>query len=168
MAFKTFTAGSVLTATEVNDYLMKQAVIVCTSATRPSSPVEGMTIYETDTDQMQVYNGSAWVVIAGTAAWSTFTPTLTGATLSSSQCAYRITAAKSMNIRAFIVTTAGVTSFSFPLPGSASCPTSSLQVLAGAASGSFVSAQISAAGTVSVSCASSQTGWVLTGTIEIA
>lgn len=61
MAFKTFTAGSVLTAAEVNDYLMKQAVIVCTAATRPSSPVEGMVIYETDTDRFLAYSGTAWI-----------------------------------------------------------------------------------------------------------
>lgn|SRR5690606_27725071 len=60
MAFKTFTAGSVLTAADVNDYLMKQAVISCTSGTRPGTPNEGMTIYETDTDRLQVYDGSAW------------------------------------------------------------------------------------------------------------
>lgn len=65
MAFKTFTAGSVLTAADVNDYLMEQAVITCTSGTRPSSPNEGMTIYETDTDYIRVYDGATWQVIAG-------------------------------------------------------------------------------------------------------
>ena len=60
MAFKTFTAGSVLTAAEVNDYLMKQAVIVCTAATRPSSPVEGMVIRETDTERFLTWNGTNW------------------------------------------------------------------------------------------------------------
>lgn len=60
MAFKTFLAGDVLTASEVNTYLMKQAVIVCTSGTRPGSPVEGMTIYETDTDKVLFYDGATW------------------------------------------------------------------------------------------------------------
>ncbi len=55
MPFMTFTDGSVLTAAQVNDYLMKQAVIICTSGTRPSSPIEGMRIYETDTDKVLVY-----------------------------------------------------------------------------------------------------------------
>lgn len=63
MVFKTFTAGSVLTAADVNDYLMKQAVIACTSGTRPSAPNEGMTIFETDTDRMMIYNGAAWAEI---------------------------------------------------------------------------------------------------------
>ena len=63
MAFKTFTAGAVLTASDVNTYLAKQAVIVCTSTTRPSSPPEGMTIYETDTDKLLTYVSSTtgWV-----------------------------------------------------------------------------------------------------------
>jgi hypothetical protein len=33
---------------------------VCTSSTRPASPFEGQMIYETDTDKVLVYNGSAW------------------------------------------------------------------------------------------------------------
>lgn len=78
MAFKTFAAGDVLTASDLNTYLMKQSVIVCTSATRPGSPPEGMTIYETDTDLMKTYNGSSWLdtadVIDGT--WTSYTPTL--------------------------------------------------------------------------------------------
>ena len=35
---------------------------VCTSTTRPASPYEGMVIYETDTNKMYVYDGSAWVI----------------------------------------------------------------------------------------------------------
>lgn len=62
MAFKTFVDGAVLTASDVNTYLMKQTVIVCTSGTRPSSPVSGMTIYETDTNQLAIYTGAAWEV----------------------------------------------------------------------------------------------------------
>lgn len=61
MAYKTFTAGSVLTASDVMTYLMNQVVIVCTSGTRPASPSQGMTIYETDTDRQAVHNGTDWV-----------------------------------------------------------------------------------------------------------
>jgi hypothetical protein len=66
MAYKTFTAGSVLTASDVMTYLMKQTVIVCTSGTRPSGPNEGMTIFETDTDRVLIYTGSAWSPVAAT------------------------------------------------------------------------------------------------------
>lgn len=34
---------------------------VCTSTTRPSVPYEGQLIYETDTDRVAAWNGSAWV-----------------------------------------------------------------------------------------------------------
>ena len=37
---------------------------VCTSTTRPSVPYEGQLIYETDTDRVASYNGSAWVYTA--------------------------------------------------------------------------------------------------------
>jgi len=33
---------------------------VCTSTTRPTVPYEGQLIYETDTDRVAAYNGSAW------------------------------------------------------------------------------------------------------------
>lgn len=38
---------------------------VCTSSTRPASPFEGQMIYETDTDRVLAWNGSAWVVQSG-------------------------------------------------------------------------------------------------------
>lgn len=75
MAFKTFTNGAVLSDTDLNDYLMKQAVIVCTSGTRPGSPVEGMVVYETDTDRLSGYTGSAWVTLSQSRV-DTYTPTL--------------------------------------------------------------------------------------------
>lgn len=79
MPFKTFTP-SVLTSADVNTYLAKQAVITCTSGTRPGSPTEGMTIYETDTDCYVTYDGSAWVHDLG-GTWRTYTPNFSGMTL---------------------------------------------------------------------------------------
>lgn len=81
MAFKTFVSGAVLTASDVNTYLAKQAVIVCTSGTRPSSPPEGMAIYETDTDKLLVYTTATtgwqppWNVPWGRVASATGTTT---------------------------------------------------------------------------------------------
>jgi hypothetical protein len=60
MAFKTFTTET-LDASEVNDYLMTQVIIRCTSGTRPSSPSEGWHIYETDTQRLLGYRGGSWV-----------------------------------------------------------------------------------------------------------
>jgi hypothetical protein len=39
---------------------------VCTSSTRPASPYEGQMIYETDTDMVALWNGSAWRYISAT------------------------------------------------------------------------------------------------------
>lgn len=69
MAFKTFVALDPLPASDLNTYLMKQAVIVCTSGTRPSSPVTGMLIFETDTKRFLVYGSSAWCTISPVHAW---------------------------------------------------------------------------------------------------
>ena len=37
---------------------------VCTSSTRPASPFEGQMIYETDTDILAIWNGTAWRQLA--------------------------------------------------------------------------------------------------------
>jgi len=79
VGFKTFTNGSILTDSDINDYLMKQSVIVCTSGTRPASPVDGMTVYETDTDRYSSYNGSTWLTLGQTVT-GTYTASLTAAT----------------------------------------------------------------------------------------
>lgn len=39
---------------------------VCTSTTRPSAPFEGQMIYETDTDMLAIWNGTAWRYVAAT------------------------------------------------------------------------------------------------------
>lgn len=39
---------------------------ICTSTTRPTAPYEGQMIYETDTNRLVIYDGSAWVYIADT------------------------------------------------------------------------------------------------------
>ena len=48
---------------------------VCTSSTRPASPFEGQMIYETDTDKVLVYNGSAWYANWNT-AWGVVANTI--------------------------------------------------------------------------------------------
>lgn len=53
----------------LSNYLPSSRLIqpgVCTSSTRPASPFEGQAIYETDTDMMAIWNGSAWRYIAAT------------------------------------------------------------------------------------------------------
>lgn len=46
---------------------------VVTSSTRPSVPFDGQLIYETDTDRLAQYNGSAWVTQNGLQLLSTTT-----------------------------------------------------------------------------------------------
>lgn len=41
------------------------AVTICTSGTRPGSPVEGQVIYETDTDAFYGWRGTMWLPIGG-------------------------------------------------------------------------------------------------------
>ena len=64
--FKTFATGDVLTASDVNTYLMQQTVMVFASSAARTTALganvaEGMLSYLKDTDQVEVYNGSAWV-----------------------------------------------------------------------------------------------------------
>ena len=65
--FKTFSVGEVLTATNVNTYLMQQTVMVFATASARSSaitaPSEGMVTYLTDSNSMWYYSGTAWVEI---------------------------------------------------------------------------------------------------------
>jgi hypothetical protein len=62
--FKTFNAGDILGATDLNTYLMQQSVMVfATSAARGSavtSPSQGMTYYQSDEGRTYTYSGSAW------------------------------------------------------------------------------------------------------------
>jgi hypothetical protein len=60
MALEVF--SSTASATQLNS-IARQVVITCTSSTRPSSPDEGMCIYETDTDRVLVWDASAWRIV---------------------------------------------------------------------------------------------------------
>jgi hypothetical protein len=62
---KTFVAGEILTASDVNSFLMDQSVMVFDdSGARGSaipSPSEGMVTYLKSTDAVEKFNGSAFV-----------------------------------------------------------------------------------------------------------
>lgn len=62
--FKDFQAGEVLTAVDVDTYLMQQTIMVFAgTAARGSaitSPSEGMFSYLQDTDAVEYYTGSNW------------------------------------------------------------------------------------------------------------
>jgi len=67
MPRKTFTAGEVLTATNVNTFLMDQTVMTFADSTARGSAIgtaiaqEGMLTYLEDTDGLELWNGTAWV-----------------------------------------------------------------------------------------------------------
>jgi len=69
VGFKTFVDGDVLTAAEVNTYLMQQAVMVFDDATDRTtqlgvSVAEGMVTYLRDTNQVEKYTGAAFVPVS--------------------------------------------------------------------------------------------------------
>ena len=66
-----FSTGEVLSAANVNDYLMKQTVMIFASASARTTALsgvvrEGMISYRTDSHITEYYNGSAWVTLGST------------------------------------------------------------------------------------------------------
>ena len=63
--YKLFATGDVLTAAQVNTYLMQQSVMVFASATARNTALsgvlsEGMVAYLLDTNDVTIYDGAAW------------------------------------------------------------------------------------------------------------
>jgi hypothetical protein len=69
MAYKVFTNGSVLNASEINENLMNQAIAVFSNASARTaaitSPVEGQLTYLEDTAAYESFDGSSWVEFGG-------------------------------------------------------------------------------------------------------
>ena len=64
LGFKDFTTGEVLTAADVDGYLMQGIWVFANAAARDAavtSPQEGNCCYLKDTDAVQTYSGTAWV-----------------------------------------------------------------------------------------------------------
>jgi len=72
LGYKIFTAGEVLTASDLQGYAINQAFMVfASSAARSSaiaSPTEGMVSYLSDTDATETYSGSSWTTLGGASA----------------------------------------------------------------------------------------------------
>ena len=64
MAYKTFTNGSVLPASDLNTYLMNQSVMTFVSAAARdavlTAPTEGMITYLEDDNKLYLYTGAVW------------------------------------------------------------------------------------------------------------
>jgi len=66
LGFKTFNTGDVLTAGDVNGYLMQGVWVFADAAARTSavtSPQEGNMSFLKDTNSLEYYSGSAWVAV---------------------------------------------------------------------------------------------------------
>jgi hypothetical protein len=66
-----FSTGEVLTAANVDNYLMNQTVMVFASASARSTALsgvvaEGMISYRTDSHILEYYNGSSWAAVSST------------------------------------------------------------------------------------------------------
>ena len=68
--YKLFATGDVLTAAQVNTFLMQQTVMVFASSAARTTALsgvwaEGMVSYLQDTNSLEVYDGSAWIGATG-------------------------------------------------------------------------------------------------------
>jgi len=70
MGFKDFAVGEVLTSQDVDNFLMRQTVMVFDDAAARTTALsavltEGMTTYLKDTNAVEVYDGTAFTMISG-------------------------------------------------------------------------------------------------------
>lgn len=130
--YKDFVNGDILTASQVDTYLMEQAVMVFASASArdtalTTAKAEGMTAYLKDTNTLTTYDGSAWYTIASatTPAWTSYTPALTNMTIGNGTLAvYYIQIGKTVHVRGRITwggttSVAGAISIGLPVTASA-------------------------------------------------
>jgi hypothetical protein len=82
LGFKDFVTGEVLTAADVDGYLMQGVWVFASAAARDSavtSPQEGNFAYLKDTNATTYYTGSAWVSLGGAASFKGCAATQTSA-----------------------------------------------------------------------------------------
>lgn len=131
--FKDFSAGNILRASEVDTFLMHQAVMRFASTSAADTALgankaEGMVIYATGTDTLHAYNGAAWIPFAtalgsGTGymgAWTGYTPTFSNLTIGNGTTAFTwVQIGKTVHVRGRIsfgstTTVAGLIAISLP------------------------------------------------------
>lgn len=59
--YHNFAASEVLTAANMDGFLMEQSIIAVPSGSYPTTVHEGMVVYDTTEKRLYVYNGTAWV-----------------------------------------------------------------------------------------------------------
>ncbi len=74
MAYKVFSNGNALNASELNTYLMNQSVMVFASTTARdaalTSPTEGMLVWLEDSNKFVFYSGSSWGDLVAGGGWA--------------------------------------------------------------------------------------------------
>jgi hypothetical protein len=69
LGYRTFAAGEVLTAVNVQGYLADQAVMVFANAAARTAaigtPTEGMVSFLKDTDALEAFSGASWQAVTG-------------------------------------------------------------------------------------------------------
>ncbi len=68
--YKDWSAGDILTAADLEDYTVKQSVMVFADSSARTTALsgvlrEGMVSYLKDTDSLELYDGSAWAAVGG-------------------------------------------------------------------------------------------------------
>ena len=69
LGFKTFNSGDVLSAADVNGYLMQGVLVFASTAARDAAitaPAEGQFAFTKDTNSLFYYDGAAWVASGAT------------------------------------------------------------------------------------------------------
>jgi hypothetical protein len=94
---KVFTAGEVLTAANVNGYLMDQTIMVFAGTAARSSAIAtasaGMVSFRTDGSAWEGYNGSTWGALVDINAFAAATATLTNKSIDQGQLTTTVTTA---------------------------------------------------------------------------
>lgn len=125
MPFKTFVAGTEGLASDVNTYLMNQAIATFSSTGARNSaitaPVEGQVAYISNTDIYTYYDGAAWQNLVW-ANWIAYTPTFTNLTqgTGSTTSAYYTVVGKTVMVQVYVTmgttpTVGGQFSISLPI-----------------------------------------------------
>lgn len=103
-----------------------QGVQVCTSSTRPGSPFEGQTIYETDTHKLMMHNGFGWIEVSYGVTSTAWSPTITQGSTRSGTVNLGLYRREGLSLKAqlhWISTVAGSTAdVAVSMPGSFSPP----------------------------------------------
>jgi len=86
MAYKLFSSGEILTAANVNSYLMNQTVMVFADSSARTTALSGvlaagMVSYLTGTSSLEIYGGASWTALGTGNVTTTGAQTLTNKTL---------------------------------------------------------------------------------------